>query len=416
MSQSTPIFPDVIGQQQVQQQLISLVENNRLSHALLFVGSEGSGVLPLAVGFGQYVVSQQAAAKAQAVMVADLFGGMSALPTEPADETTGSGYYGIDSKAIELIHPDLHFSYPVIKKNPDSGAPSLSADWAAEWRLFYRQNSYGNLYDWLQFIKAENRQGNISAKECDEIMHKLSLKPFESRYKVLVMWMPEMLGNEGNKLLKLIEEPPPDTLFILAAEHEESLLSTIVSRCQLVRIPPIKTDDLAGALEKRHDLPAEKARQIALISNGSYREAVQLLEHHEDNWNNLLRDWLNAALLKSKGGNNPFAEQNKIIGDLAALGREKQKQLLLYFLELIEQSLRLRLVGEANLTLPPQEAEFAARINKMAGPSTLAAMAEILEPAIYHIERNANAKMLFHSLTIRLRYLLEGRKRVGLLT
>lgn len=416
MNTSVPVFPDVIGQQHIQQQLVSLVENNRLSHALLFVGSEGSGVLPLAVGFAQYVVSQQAMAKPQPVMVADLFGGMSALPAEPADTQGEDTFAGIDSKALELVHPDLHFSYPVVKKNPDAGAPSLSADWAAEWRLFYRQNSYGNLYDWLQFIKAENRQGNISARECDDIMHKLSLKPFESRYKVLVMWMPEMLGNEGNKLLKLIEEPPPDTLFILAAEHEERLLSTIVSRCQLVRIPPIKTDDLAAALAQKHNLGIEKARQIALISNGSYREAVQLLEHHEENWNNLLRDWLNAALLKAKGGNNPFGEQNRIIGELAALGREKQKQLLLYFLELIEQSLRLRLVGEANLMLPPQEAEFAARINKMAGPSTLAAMAEILEPAIYHIERNANGKMLFHSLTIRLRYLLEGRTRIGLHT
>ncbi|MCU0374820.1 MAG: hypothetical protein MUF24_05880 [Chitinophagaceae bacterium] len=416
MNTSAPVFPDVIGQQHIQQQLVSLVENNRLSHALLFVGSEGSGVLPLAVGFAQYVVSQQAMAKPQPVMVADLFGGMSSLPAEPDDTAGENNFLGIDSKALELIHPDLHFSYPVVKKNPDAGAPSLSGDWAAEWRLFYRQNCYGNLYDWLQFIKAENRQGNISARECDDIMHKLSLKPFESRYKVLVMWMPEMLGNEGNKLLKLIEEPPPDTLFILAAEHEERLLSTIVSRCQLVRIPPIKPDDLAAALAQRHNLGMEKALQIALISNGSYREAVQLLEHHEENWNNLLRDWLNAALLKAKAGTNPFGEQNRIIGELAALGREKQKQLLLYFLELIEQSLRLRLVGEANLMLPPQEAEFAARINKMAGPSTLAAMAEILEPAIYHIERNANGKMLFHSLTIRLRYLLEGRTRIGLHT
>jgi DNA polymerase III subunit delta' len=405
-------FPSVIGQHEVQRQLVQMVEQNRLSHALMILGSEGTGALPLAIGFGQYVVSfpQQKRPPAQ---VADLFGGMSALPSdEPEPPAT---FPGFEKKALDLVHPDLHFSYPVIKRNPDKDSPPVSSDWAAEWRAFYKSNPYGNLFDWLQYIKAENKQGNITARECNEIIHKLSLKPFESRYKVLVMWMPEMLGTEGNRLLKLIEEPPPDTLFIFVAEKEDRILPTILSRCQLVRVPPLAAGDIAGALEKQQGIEPEKARQIALVSNGNFHDAIELLQHHEDNWNVMLRDWLNATLMRTVGGSNPYATQNKIVADLSTLGREKQKQLLQYFLQLIEQSIRLKLIGESFLNLPPQEAEFALRLNRIAGPSTLGALASLLEDATYYIERNANPKMLFHTLSIKMRYIIQEKQRVGIL-
>jgi DNA polymerase-3 subunit delta' len=314
-----------------------------------------------------------------------------------------------------LVHPDLHFSYPVIKKDPNSNTPPVSAEFATEWRTFIKANPYGNLFDWLQFIKAENKQGNITARECSEIIHKLSLKPYESRYRVLIMWMPEMLGNEGNRLLKLIEEPPPDTLFIFVAEKEDRILPTILSRCQLVRVPPLTVEDIATALQQQQGLDVNKARQVALVSDGNYREAIELLQHHEDNWNGLLREWLNATLMRAGAGQNPYANLNKVVGELSGLGREKQKQLMLYFLQLIEQSLRLKLVGGSYLNLPEQEAEFAQRLNKIAGPATLAALAELLENGIYYIERNANAKLLFHSLCIKMRAILLDHKKVGVL-
>lgn len=405
-------FPSVIGQHEVQQQLRQMVEQNRLSHALMFLGGEGTGALPLAIGFGQYVVSYPQQKRA-VVHVADLFGGTSPLP--PAEPEPAAVFPGFDKKALDLVHPDLHFSYPVIKRNTEKDSPPVSADWATEWRAFYKSNPYGNLFDWLQYIKAENKQGNITARECNEIIHKLSLKPFESRYKVLVMWMPEMLGAEGNRLLKLIEEPPPDTLFIFVAEKEDRILPTILSRCQLVRVPPLKDEDIALALEKQQGLEPEKARQIALVSNGNFHDAIELLQHHEENWNVILRDWLNATLMRTVGGTNPYATQNKIVADLSVLGREKQKQLLQYFLQLIEQSLRLKLIGESYLNLPPQEAEFALRLNKIAGPSTLGALASLLEDATYYVERNANPKLLFHSLSLKMRYIINEKSRVGIL-
>jgi DNA polymerase-3 subunit delta' len=405
-------FPGVIGQKETQERLMGLVQHNRLSHALMLLGSEGSGALPLAIGFGQYVVSFPQQKKA-AVMVADLFGGLSALPQEEAE--TPDAFPGFDKKALDLVHPDLHFSYPVIKAK-DSDSPPVSSDYAKEWREFLQQNPYGSLYDWLQFIHAENKQGNITARECNEIIHKLSLKPYESRYRVLIMWMPEMLGNEGNKLLKLIEEPPPDTLFIFVAEKEEKILPTILSRCQLIRIPPLSIDDITDALVARRGLEADKARQIALVSDGNYREALQLIQHHEDNWNGLLREWLNATLQKSGKGSPVYAAQIKVVTQLTALGREKQKQLIQYFLQLIEQSLRLRMIGEDRLHLPPQEAEFAARLNKISGPGTQAALARLLENAAYYIERNANAKILFHSLCIQMRSIIQDKVVTGQLT
>ena len=231
-------------------------------------------------------------------------------------------------KQLQLIHPDIHFSYPVITKK--SGEKPISTDFIKEWREFIATNPYGNVYDWLQFIGAENKQGNITADECNDIIRKLSLKSFESEYKILIMWMPEFLGKEGNKLLKLIEEPPPNTLFILVAENEDLILPTILSRTQLVKIPLLTNMEMEAALELNAGVKIEKAQQIAAIAEGNYREALQLLQHAEDDWQAMLREWLNAIV---KTG--PVA-QVKWIDETAKMGREKQKQFLKYFIHLLE--------------------------------------------------------------------------------
>jgi DNA polymerase-3 subunit delta' len=262
---------------------------------------------------------------------------------------------------------------------------------------------YGNVFDWLQFINAENKQGNITSEECNDIIRKLSLKAFQAPIKVLVMWMPEYLGKEGNKLLKLIEEPPPDTVFLLVAENEDQLLPTIVSRCQVIRILPLDPEDIEQVLIEKSNLPAEQARQIALVCEGNYREALQLVQHNQEDWDALLKEWLNASLLRGATDFQRFGLQNKIVEQLAGLGREKQKQLLRYFLELLGQSLRIRIMGADQLNLPENEKAFALKLNKISGISTQQALVKELEQAIYYVERNANPKMLFHALTIKLR-------------
>ncbi len=401
------LFPDVIGQVETKQRLKDLVDNNRLSHALLLVGKEGSGLLPLAINFGQYVVSFPADKSAAAQPAPDLFGGtdlfgepVAAAPLALQGEGQG-GEGSVDPQATLLMHPDLHFSYPVLPKK--SGDKPVSTDYISEFREFYKMMPYGSGFDWLQFINAENRQGNITSEECNDIIHKLSLKTFRARYKVLVMWLPEYLGREGNKLLKLIEEPPPDTLFILATESENDILPTIISRCQVIRVPPLTDAEIEKALVERCGASPETAQQLALVSEGNYNEAQQLLQHNEDDLNGLLRDWLNAALLRGAKAFERFDKQAAFVNQVSTLGRERQKQFLRYFLQLVEQSIRLRLIGEEKLNLPPTEKDFALRLNKFSGLGQQKAIADELENAIYYIERNANAKMLFHALTLKLR-------------
>ncbi len=383
-------FQEVIGQQAVKHNLIGLVKDNRLSHALLFLAREGSGGLPLALALSQYLVCEKVNTNATPSLFED------PVPIELPDEACGE--CSACHKAADLVHPDIHFSYPVVPRKP--GDKPVSTDYIAEWREFIRLYPYGNVYDWLQFIGAENKQGNITAAECQEIIRKLNLKSFESVYKILVMWMPEYLGNEGNKLLKLIEEPPANTLFILVAQEESKILPTIQSRTQLVKIPALENREIARALVERAGASEDAAHQAASVSDGNYREAMQTLQHAESDWEETIRTWLNAALRTGP------ADQVRWTNEVSGLGREKQKQMLRYFNHLLEQSIRLRILGRENLHIPSNEIDFAERINKLATLSQQQAIVEELDRAVYHIERNANAKMLFQALTIRIYHIV----------
>jgi DNA polymerase-3 subunit delta' len=373
------LFKEVIGQPVVKKHLAEMVGQNRLSHALLFSGKEGSGALPLAIAFAQYVLCENKGEDA-------------------------CGECNACKKAGDLVHPDIHFSYPVISRKP--GDKPVSTDFISEWREFISSYSYGNAYDWLQFIGAENKQGNISAQECNDIIRKLSLKSFESGYKILVLWMPEYLGTEGNKLLKLIEEPPANTLFILVAENEALILPTIISRTQLVRVPPMSADDIQRALVEKSKLNNEQARQIALVCGGNYRESLQMVQHAGEDWQSLLREWLN-AIMKS----GPVA-QVKWIEEISKQGREKQKQFLRYFNHLLEQAIKMQVMQGHDLPFPENEKDFATRLNKMTDVSQQRAIIEELDKASYYIERNANSKMLFHALTIKLYHIIADKSLI----
>ncbi|MBA4166296.1 MAG: hypothetical protein H0X41_01885 [Chitinophagaceae bacterium] len=370
------LFKNVIGQPVVKKHLAEMIGRNRLSHALLFAGKEGSAALPLAIAFAQYVLCENRGEDA-------------------------CGVCNACKKAGNLVHPDIHFSHPVISRKP--GDKPVSTDFISEWREFISSYAYGNVYDWLQFIGAENKQGNITAQECNDIVRKLSLKSFESGYKILILWMPEYLGTEGNKLLKLIEEPPPDTLFILVAENENIVLPTILSRTQLIRVPPLATEDIQQALVEKSKITNDQARQIALVSGGNYRESLQLIQHAGEDWQSLLREWLN-AIMKS----GPVA-QVKWIEEISRQGREKQKQFLRYFNHLLEQAIRMQAMQGYDLPFPDNEKDFASRLNKMAGIGQQRAIIEELDRASYYIERNANAKMLFHALTIKLYHIIADK-------
>ncbi len=401
-------FENVIGQRAIKKHLIDLVQQNRLSHALLFLGKEGSGNLAMALAFAQYIVCTSA--KNERTPQPALFGDDdSDAASKNIDVLDSCGHCPSCIKAQQFIHPDIHFSFPVIPKK--SGTPPVSDDYMPDWREFITANPYGNVYDWLQFLGAENKQGNITAEECNQINHKLSLKSFESAYKILIMWMPEFLGNSGNKLLKLIEEPPPDTLFIFVAQDESSILPTILSRTQLIKIPLIDNNEIEEALIQRANSAPGRASQVAAVSEGNYREALQILQNAEHNWESLLREWLNVTL------KNDTSAQLKWIDEISQMGREKQKQFIRYFIHLLGQALRLRFLyspgtDDNDLQIPPNEIDFALRLNKMCSIEAEEAIINELDNAIFYIERNAHAKMLFHALSIRLYHIIKDNSLI----
>jgi DNA polymerase III subunit delta' len=399
-------FQSIAGQKETKEQLVQMVQHNRLSHALLFLGKEGSGALQLALAFAQFIVCQSSLVNRQSsVKEPSLFGEPEPQANDQQPMTNDScGQCPACKKANELIHPDIHFSYPVITKKP--GEKPISTDFIKEWREFIIQNPYGNVYDWLQFIGAENKQGNITAHECMDIIRKLNLKSFESEYKILIMWMPEFLGKEGNKLLKLIEEPPPNTLFILVAENEDLILPTILSRTQLIKIPMLSNLEIEASLELNAGVSMEKAQQVAAVAEGNYREALQLLQHADDDWELMLREWLNAIIRTG-----PVA-QVKWIDDTAKLGREKQKQFLKYFIHLLEEAVRLRVMGLPDNGQQTTNNDFALRLNKLCDISQQEAIITELDKASYYIERNANPKMLFHALSIRLYHIINNKSLI----
>jgi len=398
-------FKDVIGQSAIKAKLTQMVSQNRLSHALLFLGREGTGPLPLAMAFTQYLVCEKVNQKeAQNSSEIDLFGEQttSTANSENFDFTDSCGICSACKKAAQLIHPDIHFSFPAITGRSDK---PKSNDFIVEWRAFVREHPYGNLYDWLQYIKAENKQGNISAEECREIIKMMSLKSFEADYKILIIWMPELLKEQGNRLLKLIEEPPPQTLFLFVAENEQQLLPTILSRVQLIKIAPLSQEEIEKALRLNYDATNETAERVAVESEGNFREALQLLQYADNDWERNLREWLNSCL---KAGP---AAQVKWIDEISKIGREKQKQFFKYFLHVIEFAVKSRMTDESSIMAshPSSLMDLADRFNKICKVEQLEAIATELDKAYYYIERNANAKLLFHALTIKLYHIISNK-------
>lgn len=398
-------FSDVIAQNALKAQLVNLVQNNRLSHALLFLGKEGTGALPLALAFAQYMVCEKRNGHASSSNEPSLFN------DAPAETPLHSNNWPTDScgvcsackKAAEMVHPDIHFTYPVFSQKAND--KPKSTDFIKPWRQFILQQPYGINYDWLQFIGAENKQGNIYSEETADIIHKMSLKSFEAEYKILIIWMAELLGRESNKLLKLIEEPPENSLFILIAENDDLLLPTILSRTQLIKLPILKNHEIAEALEKKFNLTADLAQKIAFLSEGNFHEALEQSkteQHAYQDWDQLVKNWLNSIVRTG-----PIA-QVKWIDDVQKLGREKQKQFLKYFTQLIHHAIRLRFqLIEAD---PANNNDsFAIKLNTLCNIEQQQAIIQELDQATYYIERNAHAKLLFHALTIKIYHIISNK-------
>jgi DNA polymerase-3 subunit delta' len=273
-----------------------------------------------------------------------------------------------------------------------------------EWRAAVLENPYLNYLEWVSLIAGENKQGNISAEECREIFSKLNLKVFESEYKVLIMWMPERLGKEGNILLKLFEEPAEKTLIILVAENRDLLLSTIISRAQILSIPRIDDQSLAQAITDRHGLNPEAVAKIVRRANGNYNEALHLLNNVEDNNQELFNRWM--QLLYT----GDASELLKWVEEISRIGRENQKSFFLYALEFLHECIALQLMGEGQSRLHKQEVRLATWFSQHLDSDDWQSMMELFDQAHYHIERNAHPKILFMNLSLELKALINRKK------
>ena len=362
-------FKDIIGQHTIKMHLVQTVKDTRVSHAQLFLGPEGSGSLALAVAYAQYI------------------------NCENPLENDSCGTCRSCRKYQKLIHPDLHFSYPFFA----SGEKDVATVYMDAWRTAFLGNPYMGLDYWRHQLEAGNKQANINIAEAHDIIKKLSLKAFESEYKVLVMWLPEYLQTQGNALLKLIEEPPEKTLFLLVSENQDGILNTIISRTQLVKIPKLSSDDTKQYLVTEKAISEDRANEIAFIADGNIQTAVNLLEEDTHPYFDLLISWLRFVVTDSGLNIIRFCEE-----DFPRLGRENQKNYLLYTINVFRQVLLTQSRLPQLVLLNGKELDFVQKFSENFKKEQLELAIELLEKTHYKVERNANPKILFLDLSLQL--------------
>lgn len=360
-------FKQIVGQVAIKQRLVNSVKENRVSHAQLFLGPEGSGSLGLAVAYAQYLSC------------------LAKLDDDSCGECSSCRKYQ------KLTHPDLHFTYPTF------GTPKeTSVDFIENWRNAILENSYLNLDIWRGYLDAGNKQANINILDCHQIIKKLSFKPFESDYKVLILWLPEFLDKQGNALLKIIEEPQPNTLFLLVAQNQDQILNTILSRTQLIKVPALTYEDIKQELIAHHHQTEHAAAEIAYLSNGNLTDALLMLQQDNKSYHTLFVQWLRLCFA------NKGIELVAFVDQLSKMGRENQKNFIRYGISFIRECCLL-LAGAGELVhLPAAELETAQKMTAIMTVSINQAIISELEKAHYHVERNANPKILFLDVSLQI--------------
>jgi DNA polymerase-3 subunit delta' len=378
-------FKNIIGHEAVKKRLIDSVKEGRISHTQLFLGAEGSGNLPMAIAFAQYVNCLN------------------------PNQDDSCGECSACVKYDKLQHPDLHFSFPVstnadVKKNP------VSKLFLPIWREIILESPYFSLSDWQEKIQTENKQLNISKEESTEIIKALQYKAYEAKYKVMIIWYPEKLHTSAaNALLKILEEPPQKTLFILVAHDTEQLLPTVLSRTQMVKFPPLPIQELQTELEQKYNVSEEQALKIAKMSDGNFLQAVRLIQFSEkqQQFFNLFTSWMRMAFKADVPGLIQWTEE------LAALKRENIKAFLDYALHIGRESLAVNYAGNEAVKLTEQEEQFVQKFAPFLLSNNLPDFLNLLSEAHYHIERNVNPKPVMLDTSLKVAKLLRVNKNIS---
>jgi len=385
------LFSNILGQEHIKAHLTQSVDNGRIAHAQLFIGPEGSGTLPMAIAYAQYL-----------------------LCGNSNNENT-NGNEACNLKFNNLSHPDLHFAFPVTTSDKVKSKP-VSNYYLEEWRQLLKEQPYGNLFDWYKLLGVDNKQGQIGVDEAQEIVKSLALKSYEGGYKVMLIWMAEKMNTAAaNKLLKLIEEPPNKTIFILIAEDEEQIINTIKSRCQLLHFPPLAEKDVKQALIKQYNLEEAVAAKIAHQANGNYNKACDLVYQDSEDlqFETWFIFWIRSAF-KAKGNKSAIHDLISWSEEIAKTGRETQKQFLHFCLGFFRQALLMNYNANDLVYFEPKTEKFKLEnFAPYVHDNNILEISKELQDAIYHIERNGNSKIILTDLSIKLTRLLHKKSQTN---
>ena len=372
-------FSEVIGQQEVQQRLVQMVKEDRLPHAIMLCGPNGSGKMALAVAFACYLLGRKP-------------GGQDSPDTPESP------------MLAKLEHPDLHFTYPTIKlPSMSSDHKPVSDDFAREWHELIMQGPYFTLDQWLNAIGAENQQAIITAGESDELVRKLSLKSSQGGYKVSIIWLPERMNIEcANKLLKLIEEPPTQTVFLMVCEEPDKLLETIRSRVQRIDTKKIDNDTVRQALIDRRGISEDAAQRISRLANGSWLKALEALQAGTEN-----EQFLDLFIMLMRlAYQRKVRDLRKWSETMAGFGREKQKRFLQFFLRMLRENFMYNFQQEELIYMTQEEEDFAKNFARFINEANILQLYDLANLAIRDIGQNANAKIVFFDFALRIIVLL----------
>ena len=366
-------FRDIIGLNDIKKHLIESVQKGYVPHARMLYGAEGVGKLPIAIAYARY---------------------LNCLHPGKSDSC---GHCSSCSKFDKLAHPDLHFAFPMVQKRAEKKL--VCDNYLPEWRSFLSENTYFNLSKWLLYINAKNSQGMIYAQESEEIIRKLNLKVYEGKYKIMIVWLPEKMNLEcANKLLKMIEEPPAHTVFLLISEDLEKVIPTIQSRCQPIFIRAIEQPEMITALCTNYGLEKSDAQSVAHIANGSYSKAIEILESNSEA--NLLFDLFSRMM--SASSSRKIKNIKEVSDELSKAGREVQKSFLIYSLRMFREYFINNLKVPELVYLNREEQQIGRQFSASIHENNIETLVQEFTLAHRQIEQNGNAKIIFLDLCLKL--------------